>query len=163
MMIVSANNVLEKINSVFDDPTRSNLRTSVSDFSETISDLKETSVMVKSIVKTNKIAINNTINNVKDLSEDLSSISNTINSSDLEKTLLNLKLSSENLSNVLENINNGDGSISKLISNDSLFNNLNDASKSIDLLLEDIRLNPKRYIHFSIFGKKNKPYEKNND
>jgi len=162
-MIVSANNVLEKINSVFDDPTRSNLRTSVSDFSETISDLKETSVMIKSIVKTNKIAINNTIDNVKDLSEDLSSISNTINSSDLEKTLLNLKLSSENLSNVLENINNGDGSISKLISNDSLFNNLNDASKSIDLLLEDIRLNPKRYIHFSIFGKKNKPYEKNND
>jgi phospholipid/cholesterol/gamma-HCH transport system substrate-binding protein len=163
MMIVSANNVLEKINSVFDDPTRSNLRTSVSDFSETISDLKETSVMIKSIVKTNKIAINNTIDNVKDLSEDLSSISNTINSSDLEKTLLNLKLSSENLSNVLENINNGDGSVSKLISNDSLFNNLNDASKSIDLLLEDIRLNPKRYIHFSIFGKKNKPYEKNND
>jgi len=162
-MIVSANNVLEKINSVFDDPTRSNLRTSVSDFSETISDLKETSVMIKSIVKTNKIAINNTIDNVKDLSEDLSSISNTINSSDLEKTLLNLKLSSENLSNVLENINNGDGSVSKLISNDSLFNNLNDASKSIDLLLEDIRLNPKRYIHFSIFGKKNKPYEKNND
>jgi phospholipid/cholesterol/gamma-HCH transport system substrate-binding protein len=163
MMIVSANNVLEKINSVFDDPTRSNLRTSVSDFSETISDLKETSVMIKSIVKTNKIAINNTIDNVKDLSEDLSAISNTINSSDLEKTLLNLKLSSENLSDVLENINNGDGSISKLISNDSLFNNLNNASKSIDLLLEDIRLNPKRYIHFSIFGKKNKPFEKNND
>ena len=41
MMIVSANNVLEKINSVFDDPTRSNLRTSVSDFSETISDFKK--------------------------------------------------------------------------------------------------------------------------
>ena len=158
MMIVSANNVLEKINSVFDDPTRSNLRTSVSDFSETISDLKETSVMIKSIVKTNKIAINNTIDNVKDLSENLSSISNTINSSDLEKTLLNLKSSSENLSNVLENINNGDGSISKLISNDSLFTNLNNASNSIDLLLEDIRLNPKRYLHFSVFGKKNKPY-----
>jgi phospholipid/cholesterol/gamma-HCH transport system substrate-binding protein len=158
MMIVSANNVLEKINSVFDDPTRSNLRTSVSDFSETISDLKETSVMIKSIVKTNKIAINNTIDNVNDLSEDLSSISNTINSSDLEKTLLNLKSSSENLSNVLENINNGDGSISKLISNDSLFTNLNNASNSIDLLLEDIRLNPKRYLHFSVFGKKNKPY-----
>jgi phospholipid/cholesterol/gamma-HCH transport system substrate-binding protein len=158
MMIVSANNVLEKINSVFDDPTRSNLRTSVSDFSETISDLKETSVMIKSIVKTNKIAINNTIDNVKDLSENLSSISNTINSSDLEKTLLNLKSSSENLSNVLENINNGDGSISKLISNDSLFTNLNNASNSIDLLLKDIRLNPKRYLHFSVFGKKNKPY-----
>ena len=76
-------------------------------------------------------------------------------------TLKNLKLSSDNLSTVLDNINNGNGSISKLISNDSLFNNLNDASKSIDLLLEDIRLNPKRYIHFSVFGKKNKPFQSN--
>jgi hypothetical protein len=47
-MIVSANNVLDKVNAIFDDPTRANLRTSVSDFSETIKDLKETSKMIKS-------------------------------------------------------------------------------------------------------------------
>lgn len=160
-MILSANDVLEKINSVFDDPTRNNLRTSVSDFSETITDLKETSAMIKSIVKSNKISINSSIENINNISSDLSSISNSIKSSDFELTLKNLKLSSDNLSTVLDNINNGNGSISKLISNDSLFNNLNDASKSIDLLLEDIRLNPKRYIHFSVFGKKNKPFQSN--
>ena len=160
-MILSANDVLEKINLVFDDPTRANLRTSVSDFSETISDLKETSAMIKSVVKSNKSSINNSIENINDISKNLSSFSNTINSSDLELTLKNLKSSSENLASVLENINNGNGSISKLISSDTLFNNLNDASKSIDLLLEDIRLNPKRYIHFSVFGKKNKPFQSN--
>lgn len=160
-MILSANDVLEKINSVFDDPTRNNLRTSVSDFSETITDLKETSAMIKSIVKSNKLSINSSIENINNISSDLSSISNSIKSSDFDLTLKNLKLSSDNLSSVLDNINNGNGSISKLISNDSLFNNLNDASKSIDLLLEDIRLNPKRYIHFSVFGKKNKPFQSN--
>jgi phospholipid/cholesterol/gamma-HCH transport system substrate-binding protein len=160
-MILSANDVLEKINLVFDDPTRANLRTSVSDFSETISDLKETSAMIKSVVKSNKSSINNSIENINDISNNLSSFSNSINSSDLELTLKNLKSSSENLASVLENINNGNGSISKLISSDTLFNNLNDASKSIDLLLEDIRLNPKRYIHFSVFGKKNKPFQSN--
>ena len=160
-MILSANAVLEKVNSVFDDPTRSNLRTSVSDFSETITDLKETSAMIKSIVKSNKLSINNSIENINNISSDLSSISSTIKSSDLELTLNNLKSSSDNLSIVLDNINNGNGSLSKLISNDSLFNNLNDASKSIDLLLEDIRLNPKRYIHFSVFGKKNKAFQSN--
>ena len=160
-MILSANDVLEKINLVFDDPTRANLRTSVSDFSETISDLKETSAMIKSVVKSNKSSINNSIENINDISNNLSSFSNTINSSDLELTLKNLKSSSENLASVLENINNGNGSISKLISSDTLFNNLNNASKSIDLLLEDIRLNPKRYIHFSVFGKKNKPFQSN--
>ena len=160
-MILSANDVLEKINLVFDDPTRANLRTSVSDFSETISDLKETSAMIKSVVKSNKSSINNSIENINDISNNLSSFSNTINSSDLELTLKNLKSSSKNLASVLENINNGNGSISKLISSDTLFNNLNNASKSIDLLLEDIRLNPKRYIHFSVFGKKNKPFQSN--
>ena len=160
-MILSANDVLEKINLVFDDPTRANLRTSVSDFSETITDLKETSALIKSIVKSNKSSINNSIENINDISSDLASISSTIKSSDLELTLSNLKSSSDNLASVLDNINNGNGSISKLISNDSLFNNLNDASKSIDLLLEDIRLNPKRYIHFSVFGKKNKPFQSN--
>jgi phospholipid/cholesterol/gamma-HCH transport system substrate-binding protein len=117
--------------------------------------------MIKSIVKSNKLSINSSIENINNISSDLSSISNSIKSSDFDLTLKNLKLSSDNLYTVLDNINNGNGSISKLISNDSLFNNLNDASKSIDLLLEDIRLNPKRYIHFSVFGKKNKPFQSN--
>jgi len=158
-MIVSANNVLDKVNAIFDDPTRANLRTSVSDFSETIKDLKETSKMIKSVVKSNKLSIDQTITNVLDISTDLSEISKTINQSELSATMKNFKNSSEGLSRVLNNINEGNGTISKLIDNDSLFRNLNDASKSIDLLIEDIRLNPKRYIHFSVFGKKNKPVQ----
>ena len=158
-MIVNANNVLDKVNLIFDDPTRANLRTSVSDFSETIRDLKETSVMIKSVMKSNKLSIDQTISNVLDISKDLSEISKTINQSELSTTMKNFKNSSEGLSRVLNNINDGNGTISKLIDNDSLFQNLNDASKSIDLLIEDIRLNPKRYIHFSVFGKKNKPVQ----
>ena len=158
-MIVSANNVLDKVNAIFDDPTRANLRTSVSDFSETIKDLKETSKMIKSVMKSNKLSIDQTITNVLDISTDLSEISKTINQSELSTTMKNFKNSSEGLSRVLNNINEGNGTISKLIDNDSLFRNLNDASKSIDLLIEDIRLNPKRYIHFSVFKKKNKPVQ----
>ena len=158
-MIVNANKVLDKVNSIFDDPTRANLRTSVSDFSETIRDLKETSVMIKSVMKSNKLSIDQTISNVLDISKDLSEISKTINQSELSTTMKNFKNSSEGLSRVLNNINDGNGTISKLIDNDSLFQNLNDASKSIDLLIEDISINPKRYIHFSVFGKKNKPVQ----
>ena len=158
-MVMSADSVLYKINRVFDDSTRSNLRKSVSDFNLTISDLKETSSLIKSIVQTNKSDVNLTISNVSKISNDLSSISSTLNNGDLDLTFANFKKSSDDLSLILKDLNKGQGTISKLISNDSLFNNLNDASKSIDLLLEDIRLNPKRYIHFSVFGKKNKPYK----
>ncbi|MFL2665908.1 MAG: MlaD family protein [Flavobacteriaceae bacterium] len=158
-MIMSADSVLHKINRVFDDSTRVSLRNSVSGFNQTISDLKATSSLIKSIVESNKSDIDLTLNNVTDISKDLSDFSSTLNNSGFDQTLINFKKSSEDLSEILKDINRGQGTITKLINNDSLFNNLNDASKSIDLLLEDIRLNPNRYIHFSIFGKKNKPYK----
>tara|TARA_B100000902_G_C27319525_1_gene923462 strand:- start:4523 stop:5455 length:933 start_codon:yes stop_codon:yes gene_type:complete len=158
-MIMSADSVLHKINRVFDDSTRVSLRNSVSGFNQTISDLKATSSLIKSIVESNKSDIDLTLNNVADISKDLSDFSSTLNNSGFDQTLINFKKSSEDLSEILKDINRGQGTITKLINNDSLFNNLNDASKSIDLLLEDIRLNPNRYIHFSIFGKKNKPYK----
>jgi len=158
-MVMSADSVLFKINRVFDDSTRTNLRNSVSDFNYTIAELKETSSAINDIVKSNKSRVDLTIGNVSKISKDLSNITSSLTNSDLDITLANFKKSSDNLSSILSNINNGEGTISKLIVNDSLFNNLNEASRSIDLLLEDIRLNPNRYIHFSLFGKKNKPYK----
>jgi len=158
-MVMSADSVLFKINRVFDDSTRTNLRNSVSDFNYTIAELKETSSAINDIVKSNKSRVDLTIGNVSKISKDLSNITTSLTNSDLDITLANFKKSSDDLSLILSNINKGQGTISKLIVNDSLFNNLNDASRSIDLLLEDIRLNPNRYIHFSLFGKKNKPYK----
>jgi phospholipid/cholesterol/gamma-HCH transport system substrate-binding protein len=158
-MVMSADSVLFKINRVFDDSTRTNLRNSVSDFNYTIAELKETSSAINNIVKSNKSRVDLTIENVSKISKDLSNITTSLTNSDLDITLANFKKSSDDLSLILSNINKGQGTISKLIVNDSLFNNLNDASRSIDLLLEDIRLNPNRYIHFSLFGKKNKPYK----
>lgn len=158
-MVMSADSVLFKINRVFDDSTRANLRNSVSDFNYTIAELKETSSVINDIVKSNKSRVDLTIGNVSKISKDLSNITSSLTNSDLDITLANFKKSSDDLSSILSNINNGEGTISKLIANDSLFNNLNEASRSIDLLLEDIRINPNRYIHFSLFGKKNKPYK----
>ena len=154
-MIVSANEVLSKVSLIFDDSTRTNLKTIVSDFTETIRDLKETSAVLKS----NKLNIDKIIDNALDISTDLSEISKTINQSELDLIIGNFKIFSNDLALMLEKINDSNGTISKLIENDTLFQNLNNASKSIDLLLEDIRLNPKRYIHFSIFGKKDKVYQ----
>ena len=158
-MVMSADSVLYKINRVFDDSTRNNLRNSVSDFNLTITDLKVTSSIIKSLVQSNKSQVDLTIGNIAKISKNLSNISSTLNDGEIDKTLSNFKKSSDDLSEILKDINKGKGTIAKMINNDSLFNNLNEASKSIDLLLEDIRLNPNRYIHFSVFGKKNKPYK----
>ena len=161
-MVVSADSVLNNINKVFDDSTKNNLKTSVSNFNQTIIDLKTTSNSIKDIVKNNQSDIDSSIKNIKNFSEDFSQISNKLNQAQIDETFKNFKTSSENLTKILNEINSGNGTMGQIVKNDSLFKNLNKASESIDLLLEDIRLNPYRYIHFSIFGKKNKPYMPNN-
>lgn len=161
-MVVSADSVLNNINKVFDDSTKNNLKTSVSNFNQTIIDLKTTSNSIKDIVKNNQSDIGSSIKNIKNFTEDFSQISNKLNQAQIDETFKNFKTSSENLTKILNEINSGNGTMGQIVKNDSLFKNLNKASESIDLLLEDIRLNPYRYIHFSIFGKKNKPYLPNN-
>tara|TARA_B100000925_G_scaffold216264_1_gene165404 strand:+ start:2806 stop:3741 length:936 start_codon:yes stop_codon:yes gene_type:complete len=161
-MVVSADSVLNNINKVFDDSTKNNLKTSVSNFNQTIIDLKTTSNSIKNIVENNQSDIDSSIKNIKNFSEDFSQISNKLNQAQIDETFNNFKTSSENLTKILNEINSGNGTMGQIVKNDSLFKNLNKASESIDLLLEDIRLNPYRYIHFSIFGKKNKPYLPNN-
>lgn len=161
-MVVSADSVLSNINKVFDDSTKNNLRASVVNFNQTITELKATSSTIKNIIQTNQSGIDASLSNIKSFTRDFSEISAEINGAEIGKTFTNLKTSSENLTQILNEINSGNGTMGQIIKNDSLFKNLNDASESIDLLLEDIRLNPHRYIHFSIFGKKNKPYQSNN-
>ena len=60
---------------------------------------------------------------------------------------------------MLAKIESGEGTLGKLVNNDELYKNLTEASKELDLLLQDFRLNPKRYVNVSVFGKKQKEYE----
>ena len=91
-MVMSADSVLYKINRVFDDSTRSNLRKTVSDFNFTITELKETSSLIKNIVESNKTNVDLTIGNVSKISNDLSSISSTLNDGGLDITLANFEI-----------------------------------------------------------------------
>ena len=62
------------------------------------------------------------------------------------------------LNGILAKIEEGEGSLGKLHKDDALYNNLAEASRELDLLLQDFRLNPKRYVNVSVFGKKQKEY-----
>ncbi|MBK8956243.1 MAG: MCE family protein [Saprospiraceae bacterium] len=70
------------------------------------------------------------------------------------------KQSITQLNQALSDINNSKGSLGKLINDPALYQNLTKTSKNLDLLLQDLRLNPRRYIHVSVFGKNGRPYEK---
>jgi phospholipid/cholesterol/gamma-HCH transport system substrate-binding protein len=94
----------------------------------------------------NNDKIGETINNLDKTTENFSKL-------DLQKTLTNLD---GTLSQLKTAITTENGSLGKLMNNPSLYNNLNATSNKINLLLDDIRVHPKRYISFSVFGKKDK-------
>ncbi len=87
--------------------------------------------------------------NFNQLSDSLANapLKNTIK--DLNKTLIETKL-------LLANINEGKGTLGKLAKNDSVYNNLNKSLANLEQLLADMKTHPKRYVHFSLFGKKEK-------
>ncbi|OJJ22443.1 hypothetical protein BKI52_07110 [marine bacterium AO1-C] len=75
---------------------------------------------------------------------------------ELDKTLANTNKTVTELNKVLETINQGQGTLGNLIKNDTLYTNLEKLTTNLDKLLTDFRENPKRYVHFSVFGKKDK-------
>ena len=64
----------------------------------------------------------------------------------------------ESVDKMMADMQAGKGTMGKLMKDESLYNNFNKTSKELELLLQDLRLNPTRYVNVSLFGKKNKPY-----
>ena len=92
--------------------------------------------------------------------ENISQITDSIAASDLVGTINNAGVAMQSVTDVMSKIERGEGTLGMLINNDTLYNNLEEASLDLDLLLEDMRVNPKRYVHFSIFGKSEKNKDK---
>jgi phospholipid/cholesterol/gamma-HCH transport system substrate-binding protein len=100
--------------------------------------------------------------NIREHNDDLaiamknfSSISDTLAKANLAGTMLNAERTLAQTADIMEKINKGEGSLGMLVNNDSLYNALASSAASLDSLLVDMKENPKRYVHFSMFGKKN--------
>lgn len=100
---------------------------------------------------------------VKDLDTQLkpilanaTSFTDSLKTMELAQTLQTVNGTVAQLQGIITEINAGQGTIGKLTSNDSLYTNLNNTAESLNKLLVDFRLSPRRYVHFSLFGKKDK-------
>ena len=154
---VSADSLLKNINNVLDVNSQNQIKESFSQLSDLAINLKESAENLNSIINSNEIKINDIVSNVDNFSSNFSSLSNSF--SDVELIIGNLTKTSNNLNSIIDEISSGDGTFNQLIYDDSMIKSLNEASNNLNLLMQDLRLNPKRYVHFSLFGKKNKEYQ----
>jgi phospholipid/cholesterol/gamma-HCH transport system substrate-binding protein len=86
----------------------------------------------------------------------LATFSDSLAASELTSTINNANRTFAELADAMEKINNGEGTVGKLLKDDSVYNNLNAATDNLDKLFIDIKERPSRYVHVSLFGKKNK-------
>ena len=157
-VMVSAAQLLTNVNSVFDAETKTNLKGSIAQLKQTITSFETTSNALNGLLEDNKSSITSTLNNFSGISEDLSEVSSSLADANLKETINGLQSTITNFDALLSDIEQGKGSVGKLMKDEGVYNNLEGALGQLEALLEDMKLNPKRYVHFSLFGKKNKPY-----
>ena len=157
-MVVSADSLLIAVNSVFDIETKQNLTSSIENFSATIQSAKKSINVLEEVLGNNENRLNSIILNADQSFKNLSNLSE--NFDELDLVVENLSKSSTNINSITSEIKAGNGLVNKGGYDEMFVESLDQISSNINLLLEDLRMNPKRYVHFSLFGKKNKTYSK---
>ena len=147
--------VFKNINTLFDEDTKQELRSSIEDFSNLTKSLSETSNEISSLITNNSENISFAISDFKKASNNIKSISESISSKEVSEISSNLNTLVNNLNSISKSLKYSEGTVGQLINDKSIYNNLENATEKLNILIEDIKLNPDRYINFSVFGRKN--------
>jgi phospholipid/cholesterol/gamma-HCH transport system substrate-binding protein len=159
-MLSSADSLFTGVSNVLDMDTQVNLKSTLENLSITTNNLNKASLAAVEILDTNQEQLNATFSNIKDTSDNLRSITDSISNAQLSHTIRSFTKTVEGLNKIVATIESGQGTAGKLINDETLYQNLTDASRELESLLIDLKNHPKRYVHFSLFGKKEKPYAK---
>lgn len=169
-LMLSLDSLLAVIKFVFNEESRYNIAKSLENIKHTFQNLEHTTSTIDTLMTYQRTRLSGIIANVESITYNLrknnqqlsnilanvSSITDSVANSEIASTISNTNESVAHLADILGKINNNEGSLGLLINDDSLYNNLDASAKELELLLEDIRANPDRYIHFSVFGRKSK-------
>jgi phospholipid/cholesterol/gamma-HCH transport system substrate-binding protein len=158
-VIVRADTLFSGLNKVLNEKTIDEINGSVSDLGATIAAIRKTIISVNAMVLDNQQNLKYTLENTKNITENFSKVSDSINAIDFGKIINKADEAVSNFNEMSKKINSGEGTIGQLINDKRMYDNLEAATGELEQLLRDIKLHPKRYMHFSIFGKSTEPYE----
>lgn len=156
--VVTADSLLHSLHNVFDVKTQRNLQLAIAEMSSTMQQFNQTAHSLNGAISGNRANIDATMSNLNRTSANFAKLSDSLNQANLGQAVKKLEKSLANVDNLINDVQSGKGSLGKLMKDDAMYNNLADASNELKELLADIKNNPKRYVHFSVFGKKGTPY-----
>jgi len=162
-LLVQADTTLTSVNKILDTKTTEDLKKAITELSNTMQHLNQASVSLNAMLSANQASLRNTLQNADKITTDLSKVSGELSAAELNKVIADAQTTLSNLNTLLSDISSGKGTIGKLMKDEALYKDLDNSAKELELLLQDFRLNPKRYVHFSLFGKKATIYEPINE
>lgn len=168
--VKSLDSVLLTVNSVFDPSTKNNIKAVMENLNRTTATLALSSASLQTLLNTQTGALAKTLDNMSSFTGGLKNNNAKIDQTltnleattakfsklELEKTLTSLDLTVTELKNTIGKVNSDNGTLGLLINDTRLYNNLTATSNKLNLLLDDFRVHPKRYVNISVFGRKDK-------
>tara|TARA_R110002033_G_scaffold39098_1_gene78754 strand:+ start:345 stop:1301 length:957 start_codon:yes stop_codon:yes gene_type:complete len=156
--VTNADSLLMNVNDILDVKTKKDLRESIAGLNELVKSFQGSANSLNQILTDNKDDLEKSITNLGVITDNFNKLSDTLANAGLGETIKKLQYTMGNINDMMAKIEGGEGSLGKLVNDKALYNNLADASRELDLLLQDFRLNPKRYVNVSVFGKKQIDY-----
>ncbi|MDI5888398.1 MlaD family protein [Flavobacterium yafengii] len=157
-LLGSTEKLISGLNNVLDEKGQQDLKLTLAELSKTIEQFHKASLSVNTLLDANKTQINGVVTNFNKISGNFSKISDSLNKADLGKTVKNLNVTLARVDGIMTGLESGKGSMGKLLNDEAFYQNIKSSTKELELLLQDVRLYPTRYVNISLFGKKNKPY-----
>lgn len=156
-MMPAVNDIINKLdtlvtslNRVVNDPS---LVAILNNIERVTGDLTQTTQHLNSIVGKDLPELAQTYTKV---GENVLTITENFKSVDLQPTIASVNNTIENVNTMVEQMRNPNGTLGALLYDRALYNSLNKTVGSMDSLMTDVKAHPKRYVHFSVFGRKDK-------
>lgn len=154
--IRSADTLMTNLNKLVVDESDEGIKSTIAELNSTLKSFKSLSYSIQDVLKENDEKISSVMDSFEKAGNDISELTAELKEVDLSKTVDNLNKTLTGIQDIIASIDNSDGTIGKLLNDDKLYNNLEAASKEMELLLLDIKLHPARYRR--ILSKKEIPY-----
>ena len=158
-LLTSADSLFAGISNIMNYETQNNLKMTLEGLASTIENVNVLSSNINDVLNANEKGLKSTINNLSKVSGNLNKITDSLKQMPLSSIVKNFEDTSLQLKRIIERLNSGEGSAGMILKDNKLYDNLVNSSEALEALLSDLKSHPKKYVHFSIFGRK----EKNND
>lgn len=157
----SADTLMTSLNDVIQDNSDTGLKATVAELNETLKSFKTLANSIDEVVKDNDAKIASVLESFEKTSASLAELSEDLKKVEVSKTVKDFDHTLVKMNGILESLEAGEGSMGKLLKDETLYNNLNATLKEMEELLRDIKLHPKRY--FRILSRKEIPYDPEED